>query len=98
MKITLKELRSLVRTEVKRTLLESVEHNKTPEEIADVAKKLKDGRRIPAWEYAIHFKAMAENDKETLAREGIQDIRKQHYPDWTNADLMDLAKILDPEV
>jgi hypothetical protein len=94
MRITLNELRTLIRSEVRKTLIENAIRNRTPEEIENYAAALR-GREnfvnMTPLQWASHFREMGTMHKDTL-------FRKQVYRDLSDEDLIALADIMTHQI
>jgi hypothetical protein len=94
MRITLNELRTLIRSEVRKTLIENAIRNRTPEEIENFAKELQGSKKFINMSprgWASYFREMGTNYTDSLFRQRI-------HPDWLDKDLIALADIIDPPV
>jgi len=93
MRITLNELRTLIRSEVRKTLIENAIPNRTPEDearIENYAGELQGSEKfknMSPLEWASHFREMGTTYKDTLFRQRV-------YSDLSNEDLIALADIM----
>jgi len=74
MRITLNELRTLIRSEVRKTLIENAIRNRTPEEIENYVKKLRGSgyfANMTPEGWARHFEEMGTEYKDELFRQRV---------------------------